>query len=74
MSHTITARISIRLPDDAKAQADLAASVLTAWKTFVAAAGNDGIAELRIAPEAEVVRRRRGRPRRPFVVAPEAAE
>jgi hypothetical protein len=72
MSYQITASIRIRLPDEAKQQADLASAVLVAWKTFVAACGNDGVAELHIGPE--VVRRRRGRPRRPFVVAPEAAE
>jgi hypothetical protein len=75
MGLELTARISVKLPADAKQQAHQASAVMTAWRTFVDAVGTseNAVAELRIGPEPEV-KRRRGRPRRPFVVAPEAAE
>lgn len=62
MTYEISASIRVRLPDEPKAQAEQAAVVLNAWKSFVAAAGGEGSsAELRIGPVYEAVRKRRRR-------------
>ena len=70
MTYEISASIRVRLPDEPKQQAEQAAVVLNAWKSFVAVAGGEGSsAELHMGPVYESVmvrtrKRRRGRPRK----------
>ena len=70
MSGELSASISIKLPDDAKGQAELLAAVSAAWKTFVhsVGAGNEGaVAQIRIVDG--VVRRRRRRTKAEMALA-----
>jgi hypothetical protein len=71
MSHEIHASLTVRLPDEPMAQAQVAQTVTAAWRQFLEALklpeGLLEAAELRIGPGRRVpvvVVRRRGRPRK----------